>query len=109
MNKYMVLYLAPIDAAQQMQNATPEQAAEGMALWEAWFAKNGAAIIEGGAPLGKGRRFTPSDSAPAQTTVAGYSVLQAADMDSIQAILKGHPHYLMPGASIEVLEIMPMS
>jgi hypothetical protein len=40
--------------------------------------------------------------------VAGYSILEAGSADEVESILFGHPHLSMPGASIEVLEIIPI-
>jgi hypothetical protein len=41
--------------------------------------------------------------------VAGYSILEAGSADEVETILDGHPHLTMPGASIEILEIIPMA
>jgi hypothetical protein len=42
--------------------------------------------------------------------VAGYSILEmeAGSTDQVESILFGHPHLNMPGASIEVFEIIPI-
>jgi hypothetical protein len=42
----------------------------------------------------------------ADTEVAGYSILQAPDIDAAVALVEGHPHLQMPGASIEVHETL---
>ncbi|MFC1960126.1 hypothetical protein ACFLYO_05410 [Chloroflexota bacterium] len=109
MNKYMLLYLAPVDAWQQMANTAPEEAQKQMALWEAWFKKQGSAVVEMGSPLGNGQNFTANGSGTTtQAKVAGYSVMEAAAMDNIQAMLGDHPHLALPGSSIEVLEMASM-
>jgi hypothetical protein len=38
----------------------------------------------------------------------GYSILQAESKDALMALLKNHPHFMAPGASIEVFEFLPM-
>ena len=40
--------------------------------------------------------------------MAGYSILEAGSADEVETILDGHPHLAMPGASVEVMEIIPM-
>jgi hypothetical protein len=44
-----------------------------------------------------------------QSQITGYTIVQAKDMDAAKAMLTDHPHLMMPKASIEVLEIMPMN
>ena len=56
MNKYLVLYNSPASAAEQMANATPEQAKAGMDAWMAWAQKSGEAVVDLGMPLGDGRQ-----------------------------------------------------
>jgi hypothetical protein len=53
-------------------------------------------------------RFTKSESSKGQTQVTGYSVVQADYMNVVKAMLTDHPHFMMPNASVEVFEMMPM-
>src|SRR5690348_1009224 len=108
MKRFLVLYQSPVSAEDQMAHATPEQAKAGMDAWMAWAGKASAAIVELGAPLGSGRRIEAGSNSAGRTEVRGYSVLQGASMDDIVRVLDGHPHLMMPGASIEVLEAMAM-
>jgi hypothetical protein len=34
--------------------------------------------------------------------------MQAESKDAVLSLLKGHPHFMAPGASIEVHEFLPM-
>jgi hypothetical protein len=107
MKKFMILYMAPVSAEKQM-NVSPEDMKKGMEPWMAWFKKCGKEIVDNGAPLGKGMHFSKRGSSKGKTIVTGYSIVQAEDMEGVKAIIKGHPHFMLPKASIEVLEIMPM-
>ncbi len=107
MQKYMVFYLAPIPAEQQM-NVSPEEARKGMEPWMKWMEKVGKALVDGGAPLGKGMRFAKNGGSKTMSQVAGYSVLQADSMEAVKKMVADHPHLVMPGASIEVFEYMSM-
>ena len=91
-----------------MARVTPEQAKAGMDAWMAWAGKAAAAVVELGAPLGAGRHVDSSSSAAGNTPIRGYSILQADRADDIVRLMDGHPHFMMPGASIEVLEALPM-
>ena len=109
MKKFMVLYMAPVTAEAQM-NVSPEEMKKGMEPWMAWYKKCGKAIVDQGAPLGKKARVqTKKGSAKSQTQVTGYSIVQAKDLEAAKAMVTDHPHLMMPKASIEVLEIMPMT
>jgi hypothetical protein len=109
MKKFIVLYQSPTSAEEQMAKSSPEQAKAGMDMWMAWSKKAGAAIVDLGLPLGNGAQVDKSGAASkGKTQVAGYSILQAASIKDVAKILEGHPHFMMPGNTIEVLEALPM-
>ena len=109
MSKFMVIYYAPASANEQMANATPEQMAEGMKPWMAWAERCGKGLVDMGSPLGNGKKVTKSGASDSGHEVAGYSVLEAADMAGALKLLDGHPHLeWAEGCQIEVHEMMPM-
>jgi len=108
MKKFLVLYKAPNSAFEQMKKATPEQQKAGMEAWMAWGQKAHGAIVDMGAPLGKSLRVTPAGSSPSTNDLGGYSVLQAESKEALAETLKGHPHFMMPDGTIDVIEIMPI-
>ncbi|NQD87490.1 hypothetical protein HP499_06685 [Paenarthrobacter sp. CM16] len=106
MTKYMVLYTAPQSAESAMQDSSPESAAEGMKVWMDWAEKAGDGIVDLGTPLGGGKEIGTSGVSDSAADVAGYTILQADSMDAALALLEGHPHLMMPGASIQVYEAL---
>ncbi|MDA1347959.1 MAG: YciI family protein [Chloroflexi bacterium] len=109
MTKFVVTYHAPVAAFDQMKDATPEDMAEGMKAWMAWAEKCGDGLVDMGTPLAGGQKMTRSGATPSDRGVAGYSILQAENMDAAKALLEGHPHLeWAPGCEIEVHESMPM-
>ncbi len=40
--------------------------------------------------------------------LGGYSILQAESKDALVEALGGHPHFLTPEGSIEIIEVMPI-
>jgi hypothetical protein len=104
----MILYMAPVAAEVQM-NVSPEEMKKGMEPWVAWYKKYGKAIVDQGAPLGKGLCVDKKGTAKGQTQVTGYSIVSAKDIDAVKTMISDHPHLMMPKASIEALEIMPMT
>jgi hypothetical protein len=108
MKKFLVLYKAPTSAFEQMKNSTPEQQKAGMDAWTAWGKKAAASIVDMGAPLGKSLRVTKGGASPSTNDLGGFSILQAESKEALAESLKGHPHFMMPDGSIEIVECMAM-
>src|SRR5450631_4618493 len=109
MKKFLVLYKAPTTAFDQMKNATPEQQKAGMDAWMTWSKKAAGSIVDMGAPLGKSLHVTKGGSAtPASNDLGGFSILQAESKEALAETLKGHPHFMMPEGTIDVVEVMPI-
>jgi hypothetical protein len=108
MKRFLVLYQWAVSAEEQMARATPEQAKAGMDAWMAWAAKAAGAIVELGAPLGGSRHVESGSTTAGKMPIRGYSILQGTSIDEIVRLMDGHPHLMMPDASIEVLEALPM-
>jgi hypothetical protein len=108
MAKFMVVYHAPESAREMMANLTPEQAKAGMDLWGAWMEKNKDSITDLGAPLAGSKRVRSDSVSDARnSTVSGYTLLQADSPEAVVQIVKDHPHFHTPGdASIEVFEVL---
>ncbi len=105
----MVLYMAPVVMAEEMMKRSPEEMKKGMEPWMAWYKKSGKAIVDMGAMLGNGTLLDKKGSSKSMTQLTGYTIVQAKDMEAVKAMLTGHPHFMMPKATIEVFEIMPMT
>lgn len=110
MKKYIVLYHAPTDAMKQMASVPKEEQAKGMEAWMQWAKKCGSQLVDLGAPLANGLALLPNgQSKNSDKSVAGYSVLQAENMEQAKVLLQGHPHLgWNAGCSIEVHEAMPL-
>jgi hypothetical protein len=109
MNKYLVLYRADAavggpSVAEMFANTPPEQLEAGMKMWTAWMEKCGSSIVDAGAPLDKSTIVTSDGSTPTPSSNTGFTILQAGSMDEAVALMDGHPHFFMPGASVEILE-----
>jgi len=108
MTKFLVLYMAnPADMEKMMKNSTPEQQKKGMDAWMHWMNSNKASMVDGGAPLGKTKRVDPKGAKDAKNEVCGYSIVQADSHDAATKLFhKDHPHLMMSGAWIDVVEVM---
>lgn len=110
MKKFIVTYIAPPQAAmEKMMNATPEEKAEGMKPWMAWMQKAGPALADGGAPLMAAGKLTKSGWTAPNSSVTGYSIIDAENIDAAKSILENHPHLdWIEGCEVDIFEAMAM-
>ncbi len=87
---------------------TPEEGAEVMAAWGAWFETLGDAVVDGGGPVGTSRTVTSGGVADdgGANPLSGYSVINADSMDAAVTMAKGCP--ILDAGSVEVSEVMDM-
>jgi hypothetical protein len=106
--KFLVIYTSPVSAREQMAKATPAQAKAGMDAWMAWSAKARTAILDLGAPVGNPVKVVDGKASDARSDIGGFSILHAASREALVKLLDEHPHFKMPGAAIEVHELLPI-
>ena len=109
MTKFMFVYHAPMSPADAAP-PDPEQMQEVMGQWMAWAGKVGGGMVDFGTPLANGVRVAADGgTSPSTREVAGYSIIEADDLDAALALAKDHPHLNMPGGcEIEVHEALPV-
>ena len=109
MKKFVAFYMMPIASIDEMmKNNTPEQQKAGMDNWMAWMKSHEASFVDRGAPLGKNKRVTKDGASDVRNEITGYSVVQAESHDEAVALFADSPHLQMPGAYVDVLELMQM-
>lgn len=89
---------------------TQEEGVKVMAEWMAWFEGMGAAVVDGGNPVGQsstihagGKVTTDGGSNP----TSGYSLISADSLEQAIELAKGCP-ILNANGSVEVAEAMDM-
>lgn len=110
MKKFLVLYMANGAQFQEMmKNATPEQHKKGMDGWMKWMDVHKKSLVDSGAPLGKTKRVDAKGASDTTNDVCGYSIVQAESADAATKMFgQDQPHVQMPGAWVEIIEIMPI-
>jgi hypothetical protein len=110
MKKFLAIYMADgAEFERMMRSSTPEQQRKGMEAWMKWMNENKASIVEGGAPLGKTKRADARGVSDTKNNMGGYSIVQAEAHEAAAKLFgKDHPHLHVPGAWVEILEIMPL-
>ncbi len=109
MSKFLVLYRAPIeglDAWMQLPEETRKSQQETMQNeWNAWMKANAGSFPEPQAGAGKTKRVTVSGVEDVRNDIMLYGFVEAESHDAAAALFTGHPHFGIPGASIEVMTI----
>lgn len=93
---------------EMMKNSTQEEQKKGMAAWTKWMELNRASFVDVGAAAGRNTRVTKDDTKEIANDIGGYSVMQSTSKKALKDILKKSPHFDMPGAYVEVMELMEM-
>ena len=89
---------------------TEEETAQVLDAWGNWLGSMGAAVVDGGNPVGKSYTVNPDASVTdngGSNPVSGYGLFEAADLDDVLGKAKGCP-ILDAGGSVEVAEVIDM-
>lgn len=103
MSRYMLSYLGGNPPS------TPEEGKQHFAKYMEWLGELGDAAISPANPLKDTQVVSPdgSVSSGSNTTMSGYTVIEADSMEGALTIAKGCP-FLETGGSLEVSEMVEM-
>ena len=84
---------------------TPEEGARHMAKWQQWLRDLGDAVVNPGTPLGPSKKVTSDGVSDhdGPTSLTGFSIISADDMDAALAIAGACPFLAM--GTLEVAEV----
>lgn len=106
--KFMAVFMMPSAGLDEWMKKPEEErkAEEGKmkADWDAWMASHKGAV-SGTAGVGKPKRVTKDGVTDARNDLMMYSFVQAESAEAAAAMFEGHPHFGIPGASIEVMPV----
>ncbi len=108
MSKYVILYNSTKSASDLMANATPEEMKASMDEWMQWKTEaDKMTKFDFGMPLQGVSLVSNSGVGDSVSNVSGYSMIEG-EKDAIVGLLKTHPHLKRDGATIDLLEVLPM-
>ena len=90
--------------------ANREEAKKAMDAWGQWFGSLGAAVIDGGNPVGKSSTVRSDGSlveGGGPNPLSGYSLIEASSLEDAHRKAKGCP-LLKAGGTIEIAQAMDM-
>lgn len=106
MKKFLVIYGGPVSAREQMLKASPAEVKANTEAWMTWMQRAGKAVVDSGAPFASSAKVANGRAAETPSTFGGFSILQAESRDAVATLLDRHPHYNVPGATIDVHELL---
>lgn len=104
MAKYLFVYHGGKDAESEAELA------ESLDAWGSWFGSMGAAVIDGGNPVGMSSTINSDGSVVnngGANPASGYSLIEAGDLDDAISKARGCPILSVDG-SIEIAEAIDM-
>lgn len=108
MAKYLILFNSTGSAKELMENATPEQMKASMNEWILWKDEaDKTAKFEWGMPLQVVNQINPEGITESHNPASGYATMEG-EKEVILELLKTHPHLKREGATIDLLEMIPM-
>ena len=112
MDKFLVIYRAP-NAVVDEWMTKPEQErkageAEMMEAWGKWMSVNGSSVTDKGGGAGKPKVISSSGVKDSRNDILMYQVVQADSADAAAKMFVGHPHFVIPQATIEVMPLKAM-
>ena len=107
MAKFMLLYRGE---ATDMADMTEEESGAVLAQWAAWIERVGPALTDVGTPFGPNSSLVDDGSAGTATSLNGYSIVEAPDMDAARSLADGHPFLSEDTGdyAIDFFEMMPL-
>lgn len=78
-----------------------------MGEWDAWMLAN-KAMFNTTAGVGKTKRVTSAGISDVKNDIMLYSIIDAESQEAAAEAFKGHPHFVIPNASIEISPISPL-
>ena len=111
MPRFVAVYtMKPEDLAAFRARPKSEQDAidnAGLKAWEEWRERNAAAVVSADVMVGKTRRVTKSGITDARNQIAGFVIVEAADITAAATLFEDHPHItIFPGDGIDVMPVV---
>jgi len=100
--------VATIDAWMLKPEAERKEAEAKMKTeWDAWMEANASMVLNTIA-LGKTKRVSAEGVADVRNDMMLSSYVQGESAEAVAEAFKNHPHFGIPGATIEIMEVRPM-
>jgi hypothetical protein len=111
MKNFTVIFMAPaLGMEEWMKKPEEERKEEETKMkteWDAWMAKHSESVLNTIA-LGKTKRVSASGTEDVKNDMMLSSYVQGESAEAVAEMFKDHPHFGIPGATIEIMEARSM-
>lgn len=111
MKYFCVLYMAPVAALEEWMKKPEKERKEAETSmkkeWDEWL-MNHAAAVKNTIGLGKTKRVSAEGVSDTKNGIMLSSYVEAESPEAAAELFKNHPHLKIPGATIEIMETMPL-
>jgi hypothetical protein len=111
MKNFTVIYSAPAATIEEWMKKPEAERKDAetkmMSEWNAWTAAHADSVMKTIA-LGKTKRVSASGVEDVKNDIMLSSYAQGESLEAVAELFKGHPHFGIPGATIEIMETRPM-
>ena len=76
--------------------------------WNAWTSEHASIFADNGGGLGKTSRVSAEGASEVKNDLMLYAIVEGESRDDIAKTFASHPHFTIPQASIEIMEIRPL-
>ncbi len=109
MSRFLILFNAPEPMSEFMVRSTPEERQAGIEAWTIWRAEAEKLVkFDFGAVVQAFQRIKENGLSESPNEATNYAFAEAGSKDSLVKALQNHPHLQRNGATIDVLEFLPM-
>jgi len=109
MARFLVLYLAPHSVIDEWMKNPPEKRKpeedKMMAEWKKWTSEHTSMFADPGAGVGRPKRIDANGITDARNDIMMYAIVNADSHDAVAKTFRNHPHFGIPQASIEIMEL----
>lgn len=111
MKNFTVIYMAPATTIEEWMKKPEEERKEAekamKADWDAWTESHKDMLLNTIA-LGKTKRVSASGVEDVRNDMMISSYVQGESAEVVAEVFKDHPHFTIPGATIEIMETRQM-
>ncbi|HET8574952.1 MAG TPA: hypothetical protein VFM02_02140 [Candidatus Paceibacterota bacterium] len=111
MKYFTAIYMAPVSEMEKWMQKPEAERKTGEAdmkkKWDEWMA-NHTDLVQNTIALGKTKRVSADGVEDVKNDMMLSSYVVAESLEAAAEAFKGHPHFDIPGATIEIMETRPM-
>ena len=111
MKNFTVIFMAPVATIEEWMKKPEAERKEAETKmkteWDAWMAAHTDTILNT-ISLGKTKRVSASGVEDVKNDMMMSSYVQGESAEAVAEIFKDHPHFIIPGATIEIMETRQM-